>query len=211
MPKELAERPEPPEALRAGDLAGRPSPREQGGQILGGRTAGGSGELDIPGPAALLGLAAHQVEVDPLPAHELRVPAGLGDPPAVEDEDAVRPDDARQPVGEDEGGAARHQAFERLLDDRLVLRIDRAQRLVQHQDGGVAEDGAGDRDPLALPAGEPHPAFADHRPVAVRQPLDEFVGIRRARGGGELVVGRVRPAEAQVVLDRAVERGGCPG
>ena len=203
--EELAERPVPPETLRAGDLVVRAARREQGGQILGGRPARGRGELDVPRPPALLRLAPHQAEVDPLAAHQLRVPAGLRDPPAVEDEDPVRPDDARQAVGEDEGGAARHQAFERLLDDRLVLRIHRAQRLVEHQDGGVAEDRAGDRDPLALPAGEPHPAFADHRPVAVRQPLDELVGVRGPRRRGELLAGRVGPAEAKVVLDRAVE------
>ena len=180
VPEELAERPEPPETLRAGDLVGRSPAREQGSEVLGGGAAGGRGKLDVPGPAAFLRLAAHEVEVDALAAHELRVPSRLRYPPVFEDEDAVRADDARQAVGEDEGGAAHHQAFERVLDDRFVLRVDRAQRLVQHQDGRIAENGAGDRDPLALTAGEPHPALTDHRPVPLRQPLDELVGVRRA-------------------------------
>ena len=134
--------------------------------------------------------------------------ARLHHPPVVEDEDAVRPDDARQPVREDEGGATCHQPIERLLDDRLVLRVHRAQRFVQHQDGRVPKHGAGDRDPLALSAGKPHPALADHRPVAVRQPLDELVGVRGAGGGGKLVAGRIGFAETKVVLHRAVEQEG---
>ena len=74
VPEELAERPEPPEPFGAGDLVGGSSAREEGRQVLGGGAAGGRGELDVPGPAALLRLAAHEVEVDALAAHELRMP-----------------------------------------------------------------------------------------------------------------------------------------
>ena len=54
-----------------------------------------------------------------------------------------------------------------LLDHRLVLGIDRGQRLVQHQDRRIAQHGAGDRDALALPARQLDAALADHRVVAV--------------------------------------------
>jgi hypothetical protein len=76
----------------------------------------------------------------------------LRDPPAVEDEEAVRSDHAREAVREDEGGASLHQAVERFLDDRLVLGVDGGERLVEDQDRSVAQQRPGDRDALALSA-----------------------------------------------------------
>ncbi len=79
-----------------------------------------------------------------------------------------RADHAREAVGEDQRGAALHQAVERLLDHGLALRIDGGQRLVEDQDRRVAQERAGDGDALALAAGEPHAALADDRLVALR-------------------------------------------
>ena len=62
-----------------------------------------------------------------------------------------------------------HQAVERLLDHRLVLGVDRRQRLVEHQDRRVAQQRAGDGDALALAARELDALLADHRAVALRQ------------------------------------------
>src|SRR2546422_5257733 len=62
-----------------------------------------------------------------------------------------------------------------------------------------------DRDALALTAGEPHAALADDGAVALGQPRDELVRVRRARRGLELRRRRVRLAHPQVVFDRAVE------
>ena len=109
---------------------------------------------------------------------------------------------------QDQRGAAGHQSVERLLDHRLVLRIDRGQRLVQHQDGRIAEQRAGDGDALALAARQACPAFADHRLVAVGQRLDEVVRVGGAGGGGEVRLAGVGAAEAEVVLDGAVEQVG---
>jgi len=67
---------------------------------------------------------------------------------------------------------------------------------------------AGDRDALALAAGETHPALAHHRLVALWQGRDRLVDVGVARGGLELGLGRVGPAHAQVVLDGAVEEIG---
>ena len=109
---------------------------------------------------------------------------------------------------QDQRGAAGHQPIQRLLDDRLVLRIDRGQRLVQHQDRRVAQQRAGDGDALALAAGQARAALADHRLVAVRQRLDEVVRIGGAGGGDEVGLAGIGAAEAQVLLDRAVEQIG---
>ena len=44
-----------------------------------------------------------------------------------------------------------------LLDDALALIIERAGRLVEDQDARIDDQRAGDRDALALPAGEAAP------------------------------------------------------
>ena len=160
------------------------------------------------GPCAhplLLGLRAHQPEVGAARAHQRGVVAGLHDRSVVEHQDAFRPDHARQPVREDEGGAPLHQPVQRLLDHRLVLRVHRGQGLVEDQDRRVAQQRAGDRDALALPSGELDAPLAHHRGVALRQPGDELVGVRGPRRRLDLLLARIGLAEAQVVLDRAVE------
>ena len=57
---------------------------------------------------------------------------------------------------------------QRLLHGQLAFRIERAGRLVEQQDGRIAQDGAGERDALALAAGQRHAALAEPRCVALR-------------------------------------------
>ena len=56
------------------------------------------------------------------------------------------------------------------------------------------------------PPDRPPPASATRRVVALRQPRDELVRVRGARRLLDLVVGRVEPAVAEVVGDRAGEQ-----
>ena len=87
-----------------------------------------------------------------------------------------------------------HEPVERLLDQRLALRVHRRQRLVQHQDRRVAQQRAGDGDALALAAREPHAALADHRLVALRQARDELVALAaRAAASSSAGVASGRP------------------
>ena len=54
---------------------------------------------------------------------------------------------------------------------RSLSRVERAGRLVQQQDRPVGEDGARDRETLALAAGQPHAALAEigfRNPAAAR-------------------------------------------
>ena len=87
---------------------------------------------------ALLRLPAHQLPVGAVASHQFDMRAGLDYAPAVEHEDAVGVDHAGQPVREYERGAPSHQTVERILNDRLVLGIDRRQRLVENEDRRVA-------------------------------------------------------------------------
>ena len=66
-------------------------------------------------------------------------------------------------------GAPGQHVAQPVVDRLLGARVDRARRVVEHEDAWVGQDGAGQRDPLPLPAGQRQPALADHGVVAGRQ------------------------------------------
>jgi hypothetical protein len=57
--------------------------------------------------------------------------------------------------------------FQRILDLGFGLHVDRAGAVIQDQDGGLEQQGAGDGDALFLPAGEVDPALAELGIVAL--------------------------------------------
>ena len=71
------------------------------------------------------GLCTHEPAIRAIAAHELFMAPAFDDMPALEHENAIGADHARQPVGENQRRAFRHKAIERLLDHGLVLCIDR--------------------------------------------------------------------------------------
>jgi len=66
-------------------------------------------------------------------------------------------------VGHDERRAPLHEQLQGSLDAALRLGVEGRGGLVEDQDGGVLEEGARDRDPLALTAGQTCAALADAR------------------------------------------------
>ena len=130
--------------------------------------------------------------------------AGLDHAALVQHQAAVGADHAGQAVRQDHA-AAFHQPVQRLLDQRLVLGVDRGQRLVQDQDGRVAQQRAGDRQALALSAGQLQPAFADAGGVAFGSAMMKS-SMLAALAAAQLLAAGVGPAQAQVVLDGAVEK-----
>src|SRR5581483_8978835 len=140
-----------------------------------------------------------QLVVRPAALEQLVVGAALDDPAVVDDEHLVGVADGREAVGDHEAGAAAQQLLERALDLPLGPSVDAGGRLVEDQDARVGERGARDREELPLPLAQPTAALAEHRLVALRQPLDEVVRVGEPGGGDDLLVGRVRPAEADVV------------
>ena len=133
------------------------------------RGAGAAISVGSAGAVLLARLFGHQAGIDAAPRHQRVVASLFGDLAAVEHQDAVAIDHARQAMGEDQRRAALHQPVERLLDHRLVLGIDGRQRLVEHQDRRVAQQRAGDGDALALAARELDALLADRRLIALRQ------------------------------------------
>src|SRR4029077_12862327 len=109
----------------------------------------------------------------------------------------------RQTVRDDEGRPALSQRSQSVLNQRFALAVEARRRLVQDQDAWVRQDGARDRDALALPARQAHAALADHRVVLFLEPLDELVAMRDAADRLDLLAGRVRVAVGDVLRDRA--------
>ena len=61
-------------------------------------------------------------------------------------DDLVGVDDGREPVGDDDDGAAAHRVLERLLHAGFRFVVERRGRLVEQQDRRVAHERAGDRE-----------------------------------------------------------------
>jgi len=66
--------------------------------------------------------------------------------------DAVTGQYRREPVGDDQRGAVFHQALKCRLHQFLTFGIERGRRFVKQEKRCIAQNGASDRDTLALAA-----------------------------------------------------------
>jgi hypothetical protein len=121
-------------------------------------------------------LKAMEGGVAPAGADEVVVIAVLDEPAALDGDDAVGAAHRREAVRDDEDGAALRDPAHILLDDALTLVIERAGRLVEDEDARVGDEGAGDGDALALPAGE----AAERSPMAATPVPDDACYARGA-------------------------------
>ena len=132
--------------------------------------------------------------------------AALHDVAALVDQDQVRAQDGRQPVGDGERGAARHGPLDGRLDEPLADGVEGAGRLVEDEDAGVLEQHPGQRDALLLATRQLVAPLAHDRVVAVGQLHDPVVDGRQPRGRVQLLVGGLGPGVQQVHAHRAVEQ-----
>ena len=84
---------------------------------------------------------------------ELGVAPGFHDRALFDHVDHVGLGNGVQPVGDHQCGAAFDQFAHGVLDETLRLGVERCGRLVQQDDGRIADQGPGDSDALALAAG----------------------------------------------------------
>src|SRR6185369_6758952 len=121
-------------------------------------------------------------------------------------DDAVAHAHRRQPVCDDDDGAAAHDLPHVVLDYQLALVIERAGRFVEYKDARLGRQSAGDGDALALAAGKVGAALLDHGVVAERQLGNELVGTGEPRHGDDLGAVHGGIGERDVVVDGAVEQ-----
>jgi hypothetical protein len=89
------------------------------------------------------------------------VRAARGDPPGVEQHDAVGKRDRRRAVGDHDRGAIAQDAAQAGADLVLLARIDGRRRVVEDQHARVGEERAGDGQPLALATGQREATLAE--------------------------------------------------
>ena len=77
----------------------------------------------------------------------------LDDVSVIEHQDAVAFEHRGKAMRDHDCRASLHQPVERRLHQRLALGIECGRRFIEQQQRRIAEDGARDRDALALPAG----------------------------------------------------------
>src|SRR5262252_4075258 len=137
---------------------------------------------------------------------QLLVRAALADSAPVENDDAVYTLESGQAVRDDERRAVPRQTTDRFLNQLFAQRVHRRGRLVQNQNPGITEDGARNRDSLALTDGEMRAPLADVGIVRIGPAQNEDVRVRKPRGCHDVVKARVGPAIADVVTDRPAEQ-----
>ena len=96
-------------------------------------------------------------------------------------------------------GAPLHNFFERLLNVPFALGVQRAGGLVKQQQFRISENGAGQRDPLALTPRQPNPLCAQMTLVAVGKGIDKLMGMSHLRCGFDCLLARVAGTIGNVV------------
>ena len=123
----------------------------------------------------------------------------------IHDEDHVRVHDRGHALGDDDLGGFGDIGPEALADEGVGARIHRAGGIVEDQDLRLLQEGAGDAEPLLLPAGDVGAPLLDMGVVAVGEGADKLVRLGEPAGLGQLLVGGVFIAPAQILGDRARE------
>src|SRR5215207_5824791 len=99
------------------------------------------------------------------------------DPAVLQNQDEVRASHSVEVVGNDQGRLPGHEAIQGFLDLRLALDVEARHRLIQDQDGGTADDGPRDSDPLSLASGEGVAPLSYDGLVPIFEVHDEVVGV----------------------------------
>ena len=124
-----------------------------------------------------------QMRIHAAPDDEFGVRAGFDDAPMLHNDDPVGIFDGRQPVCDDQRGAPLHEGIQRVLHAAFRFRIECRGRFVKNQDRRIFQEGAGNRQPLPLPAGKFDAFFAHQRVETLRHRFDEFERVRGFGGG----------------------------
>ena len=138
-------------------------------------------------------------------ALELAVGAALDDAPLAQDDDLVDVAEGAEAVGDHQHRPPCEQRVERPHHLALSLDVEVGGGLVEDEDGSVMEDRSGDRQALALAAGEVLALLAHVGVVPLGQAGDGVVDVRLAGGLGDLVIAGLGPAQGDVLANAALE------
>src|SRR5215210_157823 len=146
---------------------------------------------------------ADQARVGPIHVAHLFVRPALYHLAPVEDDDLVAVADCAEPVCDYQAGAS--PPPEVVVYDALRRRVQRASRLVEDQDSGLADECPGYLQALALAAAEVVPSLFDFALVAARACRHVVVDASVLTGTNDARLGDAGVPEREVVLHRSLE------
>ena len=129
----------------------------------------------------------------------------LHNPALVQDADFVGMLDGTQSVGYCHGGTGLHQSLQGILYQTLALCIKSRCCLVEDKDRRILEDGTGYAHTLALTAGESAATITDSGIKTMFRLGNELVGIGYLCRIGDIFIGSIGLAEADIVLEAGIE------
>src|SRR3989338_3572630 len=132
----------------------------------------------------------------------------LGDGTAAHHKNAVRSPDGGHAVRYHKNGDVAVESFYRGLNGPLRLRVERARRLIKHEEFGLPRQDTRERHALALSAGEKYAAVPDVRVVPLRKSLDKVVHVGEFGGFDNALTGDGRVVERNIGLERIIEQYG---
>ena len=150
-------------------------------------------------------LLLEQIRVIAVPGEQLIVRAQLHDAAGHQHGNLVRMADGGDAVGDEQGSAALHHALQFAQDLLLGIGVDAGQSVVEDQDAGVADDGAGNRGALFLAAGKGDAALADGGGQAGGEFFKFAANVRRFGGLKNLAIGSPGSAKSDISADGLAE------
>lgn len=147
-----------------------------------------------------------QVMIEAALAQQGFMCAALNDLAVIDDQNLVGIADGAQAVGDDEAGAPLHQVQHRRLNMLLRARVHTAGGLIQNQNGGVGQNGAGNSQQLPLPLAQIAAPLRQRCLVALRQAMDELIGVRQPRRRHHFLIAGLQTAVSNIVPNRAAKQ-----
>src|SRR5450631_4475530 len=147
-----------------------------------------------------------QVAVVAVQGQQFVVGAEFDDASGVQHGDAVGIADGGDAVRNEDGGAAAHDVAQVIEDLVFGVGVDAGERVVEDQNLGIANQGAGNRRALLLSAGERDAAFSHHRIVAFGKTLDVDCNVGRVGRVVNLLVGGGVDSQGDVLADAVAEQ-----
>ena len=127
-----------------------------------------------------------------------------------QDNDMIRMLHGREPVGHDQHGANTANAGEGVLNEQLCLCVDIGGGLVEDDDRGLVNDGAGKAQELPLSGGEVVAPLPDRLIQTVIQLADKGVGVDVSAGLHDLFVRDALLPEENIASDVAGQSKSVP-
>src|SRR5271170_4399693 len=116
--------------------------------------------------------------------------AELHDTSLMQDGYAISIADSRNTMRDENGRASAHDFAEMVKDFVFGLSIHAGKRVIEDEDAGAAQKGAGDGGPLFLTSGERDASFADCSVVAFGETFDVLRDVGGFSGGFDVFKSR---------------------